>query len=53
MIPSTLGAVGAVFGAVSRLNIGQGAKLNLIGTVKLTFVGQNTRFENYAGPAGY
>ena len=24
-----------------------------IGTVKLTFVGQNTRFENYAGPAGY
>ena len=24
-----------------------------IGMVKLTFVGQNTRFENYAGPAGY
>ena len=24
-----------------------------IGTVKLTFVGQNTRFENYAGPTGY
>ena len=24
-----------------------------IGTVKLTFIGQNTRFENYAGPAGY
>ena len=24
-----------------------------IGTVKLTFMGQNTRFENYAGPAGY
>ncbi|MEP7154501.1 MAG: replicative DNA helicase [Betaproteobacteria bacterium] len=24
-----------------------------IGTVKLTFMGQNTRFENYAGPPGY
>ena len=24
-----------------------------IGTVKLTFMGQNTRFENYAGPSGY
>ena len=24
-----------------------------IGTVKLTFIGQNTRFENYAGSAGY
>ena len=24
-----------------------------IGTVKLTFMGQNTRFENYAGPTGY
>ncbi len=24
-----------------------------IGTVKLTFIGKNTRFENYAGPAGY
>ena len=24
-----------------------------IGTVKLTFLGKHTRFENYAGPAGY
>ncbi|WP_171165940.1 replicative DNA helicase [Usitatibacter palustris] len=24
-----------------------------IGTVKLTFVGKHTRFENYAGPSGY
>ena len=24
-----------------------------IGTVKLTFVGKHTRFENYAGPGGY
>jgi replicative DNA helicase len=24
-----------------------------IGTVKLTFIGQNTRFENYAGTSGY
>ena len=24
-----------------------------IGTVKLTFLGRHTRFENYAGPAGF
>ena len=24
-----------------------------IGTVKLTFLGRHTRFENYAGPTGY
>ncbi|NJD87249.1 MAG: hypothetical protein FIB05_04405, partial [Betaproteobacteria bacterium] len=24
-----------------------------IGTVKLTFLGRHTRFENYAGPTGF